>query len=388
MQQNVEIMKKIKILMVAGSMHVGGIENQLMHLARNVDKEKYQIDFTSTMPEAACREEIEKLGGEFILVPKFKQKPLGYLLTMYRTMKDGHYDVVHSHELFHSGITLLIARMAGIPCRFAHAHNWCDGDGTGRKSSLIRIAYNNVMRWLINTFSTGQIACSSWAGKFVFGEKMLNRASYHLVFNSVDTSKFLDHYDDVETGEFVDDGWINVINVARISAVKNQTFLAEIANVLKQHNKNIRILCAGAGDQDVVDAVNEKIKKYNIEDHLLLLGVRKDIDSLMRKCNAFVLPSHYEGMPLVMIEAQASGLQCISANTYSPEVDFGIGTVTWLSLDQSATEWAECIEKAVIQDRASKSEVQSAVLEKRFDSRMFASTLAELYANDVLNRGK
>lgn len=382
-------MKKIRVLMVAGDMHVGGIENQLMHLARNSDKDKFQIDFTSTMPDAFFREEIESLGGKFILIPPMNWKnPKPYCNALFHIMKDGQYDIVHSHELFHSGITLYLAKKAGVPCRFVHAHNWCDDDGTGRKTGAVRKIYNSVMRTSINHFSTVQIACSTWAGKFLYGEKKQRNQSYHLVFNSVDTTKFLDCYDCIESGEFCEkDGWKNVLNVARISAVKNQNFLVDIAEELRRRNKKIRILCAGNGDDCVVADVRKKIKEKNLDEYIRLLGTRKDIDVLMRKSSAFVLPSKYEGMPLVMIEAQASGLPCVSADTYSPEVDFGICNVIWLSLEDSVSIWADALENAVMRKRVPKAEVARVVQEKRFDSKMFTQTLCNLYQEDYQLRG-
>lgn len=372
-------MRRIRVLMEADDMHVGGIENQLMHLARNADKEKFQIDFTSSMPNAFYREEIEQLGGRFILIPKMNWKhPIPYCHTMYKVMKEGQYDIVHCHELFHSGITLLIAKLAGVPCRFVHAHNWQDGDGTGKNRTLVRTVYNAVMRRLILCCSTHQLACSTLAGKFLYGEKCLQKDSYHLVFNSVDTKKFLDQYDHEETGEFCD-GWCNVLQVGRVTRVKNQLFLTEIAAELKRRGRKIRILCAGSGDADYTEAVNDAISKNDLQDFMQMLGVRSDIDVLMRKASAFVLPSQYEGMPLVLIEAQASGLSCVAADTFSHEVDFGLDKIQWLKLDGNASAWADAIEKAIVSGRAEKEQVVQKVNEKRFDSRMFARTLCELY---------
>lgn len=378
----------MKVLIVAGKMHVGGIENQLMHLARNVDRDKYQIDFTSTMPEAIYREEIEELGGKFHIIPEMNWKnPIPYCVSLYKIMKNEKYDIVHSHELFHSGITLLIAFFAGVPCRFVHAHNWSDDDGTGRKRSFMRSVYNRIMQFMINRFSTVQIACSSWAGRFLYGKKIQQEASYHLVFNSVDTSKFLDKYEDIETGEFCEDGWINILNVGRITAVKNQLFLVDIAEEFRRRGEKIRILCAGNGDEDYIEAVKKQIKERKLEEYIQLLGVRRDIDVLMRKSKAFVLPSKYEGMPLVIIEAQSSGLVCVSANTYSPEVDFEIGTMLWIPLDAGTVVWADTLKKAVENGRAKKADVEYAVMNKRFDSKMFAQTLCELYKVDYELRG-
>lgn len=376
------VLEKRKILIITGRMDVGGIENQLMHLLRQTDKEKFQIDFTSTIPDGYYRREIEALGGKYIQIPAMSHRnPLPYCRALYRVMKDGHYDVVHSHELFHSGIVLAVAKLAGVPCRLAHAHNWQDHSGDGERRSLLRRIYNHVMRRLILRCSTGQIACSTLAGKFLYGEKTLKKSSYHLVFNSVDTGKFLDRYDRMESGEFCGDGWTNVLQVGRVTRVKNQLFLTEIAKIWKKQGKKIRILCAGNGDVDYVRMVDNAIAENGLASHIRMLGVREDIDTLMRKASAFVLPSRYEGMPLVMIEAQAAGLPCVVADTFSREVDFGLGRVQWLSLEAGAEVWAEAIEAAIAQGRAAKEDVTRVVADMGFDSREFARKLCRIYEN-------
>lgn len=369
-------MDKIKILIVAGAMDVGGIENQLMHLLRRCDKSKFHIDFTSTDPEGFFLEEIRALGGSVHLIPRAKTSGLGaYCRGLWRVLRENRYAIVHSHELFHSGIVLLLAKLAGVPHRFVHAHNWDDGDGSGRKRPLHRSLYNAVMRWAIGRFSTCRIACSTLAGRFLYGKK-----DFHLLFNSVDTGKFLDRYEQAETGEFCDD-FRNVLHVGRVTAVKNQLFLVDVADELRRRGKDIRILCAGSGDEGYQARVEEAIREKGLETHIRLLGVRRDIDVLMRRSAAFVLPSKYEGMPLVLIEAQASGLPCVSADTFSREVDFGIGTITWLPPEADAARWADAIEEAVSTGRAEKAAVQRAVAEKGFDSDSFARKLCKLYQN-------
>lgn len=380
-------MKKIKVLIVAGSMDVGGIENQLMHLMRNADKERFRIDFTSTMEHPFYKDEIESLGGRCIYVPATDGRHfLKQCKALYRIMKEGQYDIVHSHELFHSGMVLLTAKLAGVKHRFVHAHNWSDDDGSG-KQSVIRKLYNAVMRRWILKYGTEFCACSTFAGRFLYGEKKTQEDNYHLIFNSVDTAKFLDNYDKKENGELCDDGWTNVIQVGRFSAIKNQLFTAEIALELKKRGKKIRILCIGNNGNEYENSVRRCIYEKGISDEMLLLGVRKDVDVLMRKASAFLLPSLYEGMPLVMIEAQAAGLPCVTADTYSHEVDFSVGYVQWLSLKQSAAEWADAIEKAVAMPRAAKSLVENAVEKNGFDSEKFAMKLCELYEN-ALGRTK
>ena len=125
----------IKVLIIAGAMDVGGIENQLMHLLRQADKSRFQIDFTTTAEHPFYEDEILALGGKCLHIPGTGGWHfLRYCRAIYRVMKDGQYDVVHSHELFHSGMVLLTARLAGVKHRFVHAHNWADGCVLGEKT--------------------------------------------------------------------------------------------------------------------------------------------------------------------------------------------------------------------------------------------------------------
>ncbi|MCD7881252.1 MAG: glycosyltransferase [Clostridiales bacterium] len=373
-------MGKTKVLVITGSMHMGGLENQMMHLLRNADKDEFQIDFTSTMEQPYYRDEIERLGGKCIQIPDMDwKKPQEYCRAVYQVMRNGGYDVVHANELFHSGIVLKLAYQAGIKKRIVHAHSWSDGDGTGKKRSPVRALYNAVMRSMILKYSTVQVACSTLAGEFLYGKETLKKSSYHLVFNSVDTTKFIEQYDRQETGEFCDDGWTNVLHVGRVIVLKNQLFLTKIAAELKARGDKIRILCAGNGDREYVEQVQNAIREGGLSDYMKMLGARDDVDVLMRKSQAFVLPSQYEGMPLVKIEAQASGLPCVAANTFSHEVDYEIGTVKWMELSDGAAAWADALESAVRMKRAKKEDVVQAIETKRFDSRMFAETICSLY---------
>lgn len=377
-------MEKIKVLVVTATMNAGGLENQLMHLLRNADKEIFQIDFSSKVADSYYRKEIESLGAKYHVLPEMNKKNMfSYFRTMVRIMKAGKYDVVHSNELFHSGVVLLAAYFAGVKCRIAHSHSIYDLDDINARRSIIRKIYSSIMRWMILQFSNVQIGCSTAAGEFLFGEKAVKKDTYHLLFNSVDTKEYLDNYDKEETGEFCEAEWVNVLHVGRVYEVKNQLFIAEIAEELKKRNKNIRILCAGKGNQEYLEQVQSVIKSKELQKHMKMLGNRKDVSELLRKAKAFVLPSLYEGMPLVLIEAQASGIHCVSADTFSKEVDFGIDSVEWLSLQAGAEKWADAIETAIEKGRKQKTDVVNAIEEKGFDSRIFTERLCKLYVQNV-----
>lgn len=377
-------MEKIKVLVVTATMNAGGLENQLMHLLRNADKEIFQIDFSSKVENSYYRKEIEALGAKYYVLPEMNKKNIfSYFREMVRIMKTGKYDVVHSNELFHSGVVLLAACFAGVKCRIAHSHSIYDLDDINARRSTIRKIYSSIMRWMILQFSNVQIGCSTAAGEFLFGEKAVKKDTYHLLFNSVDTKEYLENYDKEETGEFCEADWVNVLHVGRVYEVKNQLFIAEIAEEFKKRDKKIRILCAGKGNQEYMEQVQAVIKSKELQKYMQMLGVRKDISELLRKSKAFILPSLYEGMPLVLIEAQASGIHCVSADTFSKEVDFGIDSVEWLPLQAGAEKWADAIENAIEKERKEKTEVVNAIEEKGFDSRIFTEKLCKLYIQNT-----
>lgn len=358
-------------------MDVGGIENQLMHLLRNADKDKFQIDFTTNMEHPFYEDEILSLDGRCVHICNTEGKHFfKYCKELYRVLK-GNYDIVHSHELFHSGLVLLTARLAGVKSRIVHAHNISDADDKDCHSSIVRAIYNFVMRKLILRYATQFCACSSPAGEFLYGKKISQNENYNLVFNSIDVSKFMIPKENENR-----DDWANVLQVGRFTKVKNQLFSVEIAKEFKKMNKKVRILCVGNNGNEYEQEVKNKISEYGVSEYIQLLGVRKDIAAIMAKCKAFLLPSLYEGMPLVLLEAQAAGLNCVVADTFSHEADFGIGLIKWLSLDCDSKEWADKIAEAINSESADNTTIMNAIKKYGFDSKSFCEKICMIYEKD------
>lgn len=370
-------MKKIRVLIVSGNMDVGGIENQLMHLLRNADKDKFQIDFTTNMEHPFYQEEILSLGGKCIHICNTEGKHFfRYCKELYNVLK-GKYDIVHSHELFHSGLVLLTAKLAGVKSRIVHAHNISDADENDTHSNIVRKIYNFVMRKLILRYATQFCACSSPAGEFLYGKEISKKDNYNLIFNSIDVSKFISSKENNNC-----DDWVNVLQVGRFTEVKNQLFSVEIANEFKKANKKIRILCVGNNGNDYEQNVRNKINEYGVSEYIQLLGVRRDVPDIMATCDAFLLPSLYEGMPLVLLEAQTAGLNCVVADTFSHEADFGIGLINWLSLDCDAKVWAEKLAEVIEAEPANHTTIMKAIKKYGFDSVSFCEKVCRVYEND------
>ena len=214
-------------------------------------------------------------------------------------------------------------------------------------------------------------------------KRILKKQNYHLVFNSVDTSRFLKEYGIQESGDLCREGWANILHVARMDPVKNQLFLTDVANEMKERQRNIRILCVGTGKKEYTEKVEQRIKEKHLADYLLLSGVRKDIEVLMREAKVFVLPSMYEGMPLTLIEAQCSGLPCIVNDTFSHEADFGLNLITWMNPNANAHDWGDAIIRAMETARPTKERVEDAIRKGGFDSRIFAERISSIYEKDL-----
>lgn len=367
--------RQIRVLIVAGSMNIGGIENQLMHLLRQADKTKFQIDFTTTEDHPFYQDEIESLGGRCIHIPATEGRHfLRYCRALYRIMKDGEYDIVHAHELFHSGMVVLTARLAGVRHRFVHAHS-CNHE----KGNLIRRAYHFAMRRLILWNATEFLACSSLAAKFLYGDNIISRKNYHLIVNSADTKRYLPE----EGADRTDHAYPEILQVGRFSDEKNFLFSVQIAEACKRRGDHFHFVFVGNDGGEYEAAVRRLIDEKQVKDVVSLLGIRRDVDRLMKQADAFLLPSKFEGMPLTLIEAQASGLPCVVADRFSHEADFGIDAVEWLKLEDSPETWAAALERAVQRGRAKKEDIVRAIEKGGFDSSMFGKKLCDLYGKSV-----
>lgn len=371
----------IKVLIVAGTMNVGGIENQLMYLIRNVDKTKYSIDYTTTINHPYYQDEIEVLGGKCIHICSTNngKNIIQYCKELYKIIKNGNYDVVHSNELFHSGIVLLVSKLAGVKCRIAHAHS-CNQD-YGR--DVIRFLYNKIMRELILANVTDMLACSSMTAMFLFGNSYKNDSRYKIVVNSIDTKKCLLKTSIVNVGINKNKEWKNVIQIGRFSDEKNFLFTVDIVKEIKKRNLKIHFLFLGNNEETYGEKVRNKVKEYELDDYVSFLGIRDDVVDLLKQSDVFILPSKYEGMPLSLIEAQASCLPCVVADTFSHEVDFGIDAIQWISLDEEVDVWVNGILDAIHRGKSNKEDVINAINEKGFDSKEFTNKICKVYSDRI-----
>lgn len=363
---------KYRVLHVVGSMNRAGTETMLMNIYRNIDREKIQFDFISyDQEEAHYDKEIKSLGGKII-----KLSSTTSVKELVNAIKEnGPYNVVHAHTLFNSGIAMLAAKKCGIKTRIAHAHTTLDNS-----SSMVRKIYINSMRYLINKYSTQTLACSKEAGKYLFGEREINKEKYQYFPNLINYEVLLEkptkEIEAFKQREGLDKG-IVIGHIGTFKKSKNQKFLLEICRHMNEQNIDAKLLLVGDG---VLRYELENLaKEYKIIDKVKFIGVREDINVMLYSMDVFVFPSIFEGLGLVLLEAQAAGLPCIVSEAIQPEADLGLNLFTNLRLDDGVEIWAKHIMKSVNKKEISVDKVSRAFEEKEYSKDRCISKLMKIY---------
>lgn len=328
--------KKFKILHVVGAMNIGGTETMLMNIYRNIDKSKVQFDFISySQDDAYYDEEIKRLGGKVIKLSKTQS--INELCESIK--KNGPYEVIHAHTLFHCGIAMIAAKKCGVKIRISHAHTTLDNS-----DSLIRKIYINLMRNVINSLSTDLLYCSKEAGRYLFGNKALNGNKSKYYANVVDYTKFIDNKKE-EVVKFKEEHNIKsdlvIGHIGRFMEAKNHKFILKILENMVSKSIDVNLLLVGDGHMR--NEIEDMARQYNIYDKVRFVGIRKDIDVMLQTMDVFIFPSIYEGLGLVMLEAQASGVSCVVSEAIQEEADLKLGLVNKLSLNDDIDVWIDTI---------------------------------------------
>ena len=327
----------IRVAQIIGKWLGGGVESVVMNYYRHIDRTKIQFDFICDNDSTNIPyEEIEKLGGRVILIPPY-QKVFKYHKALKKVLKDGNYKIVHSHINTLSVFSLFAAKCAGVPVRIAHSHS------TTNKKEKKKNLLKQVLKPFSRLFATDYMCCSELAGRWLFGNKEYDNGNVYLLNNAIDLDKF--KYDEKVRKEKrkeldISDDTLVIGHVGRFVEQKNHRFLIDIFNEVHKEEKNSILLLAGQGP--LMDEIKEKVKKLGLEDNVRFLGQRNDINELYQAFDVFLLPSLYEGLPVVGIEAQATGLLCVFSDDMTKEIKI-LQSTQFLSLNRKASEWAKII---------------------------------------------
>lgn len=329
-------MKKIKVLHFFGRMDIGGAETFTMNLYRNIDKSRFQFDFVVSQ-KGFYDNEIKKLGGNIYILPVPNKRFLSYKKSLKRLLLKEYYDVVHSHVHYYSGINLKIANTCGVPVRISHSHSTSDG----KRHSIFRKIYRCYMINLIKANGTMFLGCGKEANFKFYGNNFLNKAK--VIHNGIDIVKFKEvkiSKTDIKNKLGIDNDGFVIGHVGRFCEMKNHTFIIDIFKNLLEVNNNSHLILVGDGPLKA--KIEDKVNKLNINKNVLFLGERTDIPELLKGMDVFLFPSIFEGLPLSLIEAQASGLRCIISDAIDKKSCLSDKTVI-VNLDSSIDEWCRVI---------------------------------------------
>lgn len=364
----------IRVLHVVGSLNAGGIETFLMSVYRQIDRSEVQFDFlVSTDERFFYSEEIESMGGEIYPVRQSRYRPKASHDRLKRFYLENNYKIVHQHAGgLRTLMPLIAARDAGVPTRIIHSH--CAFAEPITKRDYLEEAIHEL-----NTHRTGvatdKFACSADAASY-FGF-VRNGGEWRYVPNGIDVGRF--SFDkgkrkDARAEFGLSDSTFLIGNIGRFSPQKNQVFLLRAFASVAKRCPDSKLLLVGVGPLEA--DIHAEAERLGLTDHVIFLKNRSDTERLYAAMDAFAFPSLYEGLGIVLVEAQANGLPCVISERIPREAVYGENVET-VALEDGAETWAD----ALLECRAAARSQKGAELTRSagFDISTVASSLQEFY---------
>jgi glycosyltransferase EpsF len=364
-----------RILHIVGRMNRAGAETMLMNLYRKLDTSKYQFDFMYFSNEACdYDDEIIGLGGRIFRI--LDKNPISRTNSLYNVLKkEAPFYAVQCHQMFSNGLHLIAAKYAGIPMRIAHSHNTSDL----KSHKLIGKIYHGVSKLLIRKYATHFIACGEAAGKFLFpGIKNImllpNAINLDPFFKSTKTNPSI-----VFQNKAINNETFIISQIGRLNKVKNHSFSLRLIEYLKNSNFNFQFIIVGSGPLEV--KLKQQVVDLNLEEYVTFTGVRSDIETVLANSDIMLMPSLFEGFPVVLVEAQASGTPCLISSSISKEVDMKLDLVHFCDLKKQLSIWHDKI-KTLKQHKIPSIEERKAILSKHgYNIEVSVKKLEKFYEN-------
>lgn len=360
----------IRVLQILGQVNNGGVEAVIMNYYRHIDKTKVQFDFVVHKgSNSKYIDEVQRSGAKVYEITPYSQNILLFTYEIYKIIKTEGYTLVHSNMNALSGFPLFVAWLAGVKVRILHNHN------TDAKEERIRTVIKRVLRPFAKLFANQYWACSKFAAEWMYGTNALNKGKVSIVNNAIDLEIFVFNQEkrNIIRRDLQLEGKFVIGHVGRFMRQKNHEFLIDIFNEIAKLRNDAVLLLIGEGP--LLDSIKEKVKRLGLDERVKFLGVRSDVSDLYNSMDVFVLPSLYEGLPVVGVEVQANGLPFICSDTVTDEVSIN-ENVERISLNKSAKQWAMKITKVSKDNRCI---TQERLRKNGFDIRKSSKKLEDFY---------
>ncbi|WP_165253809.1 glycosyltransferase family 1 protein [Adlercreutzia sp. ZJ304] len=361
-----------RILHAIGSLNIGGSQAFVMNLYRNIDRSRVQFDFVIEHPGELCyRDEIESLGGRVFELQSFRGTNLVAYRRQWRELLDEHpeWRVLHSHVRSTASLYLPIAKRRGIET-IIHSHSTAEAPGF---SGAIKRIFELPLRRQADFY----FACSNKAGEFLYGKRLAASDKLIVIANAIDVERFRFSSQvctDVRNELCIPGNAFVVGHVGRFVEQKNHPFIIDVFCEILMLIPSAKLVLAGDGP--LFDSVKQLATERGIEDSVLFLGTRLDVNRLYQVMDVFLFPSLNEGLGISLVEAQASGLPCVYSKNIPRDVRVVAPLCQSLSLNDCPRIWAEACCTTCTEDRFSSADK---VIEAGFDLRSTTLMLQDFY---------
>lgn len=355
-------------------MTFGGTDTFVLNLCRSLVKDGYETTVILSRDndrEEPQETELRNTGVSIIKTCSLGGNPvnrLKHLLMLYLVLIRGKFDVFQANIDLFNGPQLFVAWLAMVPVRVCHSHNSQQGRELQKGKTLAVRLYQKIMRWMCWTFSNRRCGCSGQAMNFLFQEKWKQDAKSRIIHNGIDLRKFQAACEREKIKQALGfEGRYNICTIGRIDFQKNPEFLLEVFAELAKTRTDVDLIWCGRGREE--ERVRESVRHYGLEQRVHLLGTRKDIPDILQCSDLFLLPSRFEGLGIVLVEAQAANLPCVVSEAIPEEADCGL--CVSLPVSDGAAVWAKkiddilngCIRPAVDRDKLHEFSIEHMVKE-------------------------
>ena len=336
-----------RVLVVGQSDNPGGVEAVIK---RYYEAVKQEIQFDLIVSTQVCYDEDYYRKNHcqiyFIQNAQFKH-PLRYRREMKTFFKErkGLYDAIwyNGCDLANSGYIMKMAKQTGIKKRIIHAHN-NQLMQTGKKRCFYELMHQYWKKH-IDRYATDFWACSELAGEFFYKPDVLNSHRFKVINNAIEAEKYYRNDEirhKIRKQLNITDDYIVMGHVGRFQYQKNHELLIDIFKQFHEKHCNSRLILVGQGVEE--EKIRHKVHNYNLDNAVIFMGARNDVNEILQAMDIFVLPSRFEGLGIVLIEAQVAGLPCVTTKNVVPDIVNVTGNVAFVELGVPLEQWVDCID--------------------------------------------
>lgn len=370
----------IRILQVLPRLRRGGSQAMVMSLYRVLDRDRFQFDFVIfSQDHDDYYDEILSLGGKIYHLSKFNGKNLSVIKREWDSFFQEHseYTILHSHVRSFASIYIPIAKKHGLTT-IIHSHS------TSNEPGIAGVA-KTILEYPLRYQADYLFACSTEAGKWLFGKKAISANNYRFIPNAIDVCCFSFNSDDrarIRSMYGIHDEVV-VGHVGGFERPKNHSFLIECFVFFLELVPNAKLMLVGDGTYE--NEIRKRVAEKELSDKVIFAGLQANVGPFLSAMDVFLFPSLWEGLPVSVVEAQASGLKCLLSDCITHDVEL-TNQLTYFSLSKGPKEWA-CKLAEIAKDGRNPATETNLTKIKSFDSKQVVRNLEDFYTMCV-NGGK